>query len=73
MQRTHGVILGGLVAAFFAFRRWTSTESGRYKWDRARLQSSGSDLDRSARRTFRLSGRESSGPVSRSVRRSSAR
>lgn len=31
--------------------------------DRTRLQSSGSDLDRSARRTFRLAGREAGGPV----------
>ncbi len=31
--------------------------------DRARLQSSGSSVDRNAQRTFRLSGRDASGPV----------
>lgn len=37
--KNHGLALAALaIAAFFAFRRWTSTESGRYKWDRARLQ-----------------------------------
>lgn len=36
--RAHGVLLVvGAVGAWFAFRRWTATEAGRYRWDRAKL------------------------------------
>lgn len=31
-------VLGGLVAAAFAFRSWTQTADGRYKWDKAKLK-----------------------------------
>lgn len=39
------------------------TVRGPREVDRARLQSSGSSVDRNAQRTFRLSGRDGSGPV----------
>jgi len=31
-------LLAGAVGGFFAFKRWTSTESGRYGWDRSKLR-----------------------------------
>lgn len=31
-------MIGGLVAVAFAFRAWTHTESGRYKWDEIKLR-----------------------------------
>jgi MSHA biogenesis protein MshG len=37
--RNHGFALVALAGAgAFAFRRWTATEAGRYRWDRARLR-----------------------------------
>lgn len=31
-------LLAGAVGGFFAFKRWTSTENGRYIWDRSKLK-----------------------------------
>ena len=31
-------LLAGAVGGFFAFKRWTSTEQGRYLWDRSKLK-----------------------------------
>jgi MSHA biogenesis protein MshG len=31
-------LLAGAVGGFFAFKRWTSTENGRYVWDRSKLK-----------------------------------
>jgi MSHA biogenesis protein MshG len=31
-------LLAGTVGGFFAFKRWTSTENGRYVWDRSKLK-----------------------------------
>lgn len=32
------LLLGGLVAAWFAFQQWVKTETGRYTWDRRKLK-----------------------------------
>jgi MSHA biogenesis protein MshG len=38
MQNYWYVMLGGVVAAVFAFRSWTSTPAGLYQWDRIKMR-----------------------------------
>ena len=38
MQNFWYVMLGGVVAAVFAFRSWTSTPAGLYQWDRIKMR-----------------------------------